>query len=89
MYLVHLYVLPAADLVLAPLLLTVSHFVHPEAAAPTALGCALLLVRALALPLPAVSCDVAGLVGRLRAATARGEGAAAEEGRTPLIACRS
>ena len=53
-YLLHVYVLPAADFVLAPLLLTVGHFVHREAAAPVALGCAALLVRALALPLPAL-----------------------------------
>ena len=51
-YLLHLYVLPAVDVPLAALTQVASYFLHPEAAAPTALIGCLLVVRALALPLP-------------------------------------
>lgn len=51
-YLLHIYVLPAIDMPLAALAQAASYFLHPEAAAPTALLGCLLVVRALALPLP-------------------------------------
>lgn len=95
-YLLHLYVLPAVDMPLAALAQAAAYFVHPEAALPTALLGALLLVRTLALPLPRAADPIHALrsVGQrlgwcatmcaTRGKTRREEGAAAAE-QEPLV----
>ena len=53
-YLLHLYVLPAVDYPLSYLVQAAAYFGHPETAAPAALLGSLLVMRALAMPLPAL-----------------------------------
>ena len=66
-YVLHLYVLPAVDFPLAALTQAAGFFVHPEAATLVAiLGC-LLVIRGLAMPLPALPARAP-----LRAAVAAG-----------------
>jgi len=66
-YLLHLYVLPAIDLPLTGLVQAAAYFIHPEAALLTALLGCLLVVRSLAMPLPALSCSASRMCNRLLA----------------------
>ena len=97
-YLTHLYVLPAIDMPLAALAQAAAYFVHPEAAALATLAGCLLLVRALAIPLPSlpVSAGRRAAEGIRRAVLAGGRASTAgarsvlpsgrSEERKPLVA---
>lgn len=50
----HADALPALDMPLAALVQASTYFLHPEAAAPVALAACLLIVRALAFPMPTI-----------------------------------